>query len=47
MTVTQALALAGVILLAAVIYDAMSKTSGGRRKQIGGVAIAPAGQNAG
>ncbi|WP_456286325.1 ABC transporter permease [Microbacterium sp. JZ70] len=41
------LVIKGVILLAAVIYDAMSKTSGGRRKQIGGVAIAPAGQNAG
>lgn len=41
------LVIKGVILLTAVIYDAMSKTSGGRRKQIGGVAIAPAGQNAG
>ncbi|MBK0417735.1 ABC transporter permease [Leucobacter sp. CSA1] len=33
------LVIKGVILLTAVIYDAMSKNSGGRRKQIGGVSI--------
>ncbi|GAB2548556.1 ABC transporter permease [Leucobacter ruminantium] len=33
------LVIKGVILLAAVIYDAMSKSSGGRRKQIGGVSL--------
>jgi ribose transport system permease protein len=36
------LVIKGCILLAAVIYDAMSKKSGGRRKQIGGVPLAPA-----
>src|SRR5690606_4299359 len=33
------LVIKGVILLAAVIYDAMSKSSKGRIKQIGGVAL--------
>ncbi|MFK3676729.1 ABC transporter permease [Microbacterium sp. NPDC090218] len=36
------LVIKGCILLAAVIYDAMSKNSRGRRKQIGGVPLAPA-----
>lgn len=36
------LVIKGCILLAAVIYDAMSKKSRGRRKQIGGVPLAPA-----
>lgn len=35
------LVIKGCILLAAVIYDAMSKKSRGRRKQIGGVPLAP------
>jgi ribose transport system permease protein len=34
------LVLKGIILLVAVIYDARSKSSAGRRKQIGGVAMA-------
>ncbi len=34
------LVIKGLILLVAVIYDATSKRSGGRRKQIGGVSIA-------
>jgi ribose transport system permease protein len=34
------LVLKGAILLAAVIYDAKSKSSSGRRKQIGGLAVA-------
>ncbi|WP_219844690.1 MULTISPECIES: ABC transporter permease [unclassified Microbacterium] len=36
------LVIKGCILLAAVIYDAVSKKSRGRRKQIGGVPLAPA-----
>lgn len=36
------LVIKGCILLAAVIYDAMSKNSRGRRKQIGGVPLSPA-----
>ncbi|GAB3601509.1 ABC transporter permease [Microbacterium tumbae] len=36
------LVIKGAILLAAVIYDAMSKSSGGRRAQIGGVPLVPA-----
>ena len=36
------LVIKGCILLAAVIYDAMSKRSRGRRKQIGGVPLATA-----
>ena len=36
------LVIKGLILLTAVIYDAMSKSSSGRKKQIGGVSIAPA-----
>lgn len=35
------LVIKGCILLTAVIYDAMSKKSRGRRKQIGGVPLAP------
>ncbi len=36
------LVIKGCILLAAVIYDAVSKKSRGRRKQIGGLPLAPA-----
>ncbi|MGW8482136.1 ABC transporter permease [Microbacterium sp. NPDC055903] len=36
------LVIKGCILLAAVIYDAVSKNSTGRRKQIGGVPLVPA-----
>lgn len=41
------LVIKGCILLAAVIYDAVSKNSHGRRKHIGGVPLAPAGATAG
>lgn len=41
------LVIKGCILLAAVIYDAVSKNSHGRRKHIGGVPLAPVGATAG
>ena len=36
------LVIKGLILLTAVIYDAMSKSSGGSKRQIGGISLTPA-----